>query len=134
MKGSMCLLPQENAYVERAQGSLKHEYLYESDLNKRNLNSKANKILNLYNDFRPHSSLGMMTPSAFEQYIHTLDENSRPEMKVYQWDHGLLTKSSVFNKKKKEAKKKKFTSDIKKSTLFRHRQPVTRLFKKVCQK
>jgi transposase InsO family protein len=107
MKGSMCLLPQENAYVERAQGSLKHEYLYESDLNKRNLNSKANKILNLYNDFRPHSSLGMMTPSAFEQYIHTLDENSRPEMKVYQWDHGLLTKSSVFNKKKKEAKKKK---------------------------
>jgi transposase InsO family protein len=107
MKGSMCLLPQENAYVERVQGSLKYEYINEFDLNKRYLTRQAAKILVLYNDFRPHSSLNMMTPTAFERNVNTLDENLRPEMKVYQWNHELLTKQAVFNKKKKEAKKKK---------------------------
>ena len=107
MLGSMCLLPQENAYVERVQGSIKYEYLFEIELMESNINRQANRVLRLYNDHRPHSSLGMMTPSAFEQYVQNMDENSRPKMLIYQWNHELLTKKAVMNKKKKEAKKKK---------------------------
>jgi len=107
MQGSMCLLPQENAYVERVQGSIKHEYLYEMDMILEGLQSQSRKVVSLYNNHRPHSSLGMMTPASFERYVQNLDENQRPEMKIYQWDHELSTKSAVFNKKKKEAKKKK---------------------------
>ncbi len=107
MKPSMCLLPQENAYVERLQGSIKYEYLFEFELKEKNLARQAGKILRLYNDYRPHSNLDMMTPKAFEQHVQNMEENSRPEMQIYQWNHELLTKKVVFNKKKKEAKKKK---------------------------
>jgi len=107
MKGSMGLLPQENAYVERVQGTIKHEYLYEMDLILEGLQKQSREVVLLYNNHRPHSSLGMMTPTAYERYVQKLDENQRPEMKIYQWDHELSTKSAVFNKKKKEAKKTK---------------------------
>jgi putative transposase len=109
MLGSMCLLPQENAYVERLQGILQGEYLDEMALTNENLSRQVKKVVSLYNQKRPHSSLGMMSPQAFEQMVGQMDENSRPVMKIYRWDHGFSTISPVINKKKKEAKKKKST-------------------------
>jgi len=109
MIGSMCLLPQENAYIERLQGTLQKEYLDETSLTKMNLSRQIKIIVSLYNRKRPHSSLGMMTPHAYEQMTEKMDENSRPGMKIYCWDHGFSTISPVINKKKKEAKKKKST-------------------------
>ncbi len=109
MIGSMCLLPQENAYIERLQGTLQQEYLDEMQLTKKNLARQVKKVVSLYNRKRPHSSLGMLTPHAYEQMTEKMDENSRPVMKIYRWDHGFSTNSPVINKKKKEAKKKKST-------------------------
>lgn len=109
MIGSMCLLPQENAYVERSQGILQEEYLDEMPLTKKTLTGQVKKVVSLYNRKRPHSSLGMMTPQAFEQMTEKMDKNSCPVMKIYRWDHGFSTISPVINKKKKEAKKKKST-------------------------
>lgn len=108
MQGSMCSLPQENAYVERVQGTIKHEYLYEMDLIIEGLQHQSRKVVSLYNNHRPHSSLGMMTPASFERYVENLDENQRPALQIYQWDYEFSTKTAVFNKKKKVAKKKKF--------------------------
>jgi putative transposase len=101
MIGSMCLLPQENAYVERIHGTIKFEYLYEMELTDTNKYRQIKKVVALYNDKRPHSSLGMMTPTAFEQAVEKMEENTRPVMQVYQWKHDLLTKPLVFNKRKK---------------------------------
>lgn len=101
MLGSMCYLPQENAYVERIHGTVKYEYLYEMELTNTNKYRQIKKAVALYNNKRPHSSLGMMTPTAFEQAVEKMDENLRPEMQIYQWDHGLLTKPLVINKRKK---------------------------------
>ncbi|MDP3013361.1 MAG: DDE-type integrase/transposase/recombinase, partial [Candidatus Subteraquimicrobiales bacterium] len=42
MKISMCKMPQENAYVERVQGTLKHEYLFEHNLTEDNLHKMVN--------------------------------------------------------------------------------------------
>lgn len=109
MIGSMCLLPQENAYIERLQGTLQEEYLDQTSLTKKNLSRQVKKVVSLYNRKRPHSSLAMIAPHAFEQIIERMDENSRPVMKIYCWDHGFSTISPVINKKKKEAKKKKST-------------------------
>jgi putative transposase len=106
MLGSMCLLPQENAYVERIHGTIKYEYLYELELTNANNYRQIKKVVALYNDKRPHSSLGMMTPTAFEQAVEKMDENLRPKMQIYQWNHGLLTKPLVFNKRKKKQKRK----------------------------
>jgi len=50
MQISMCKLPQENAYVERVQGTIKHQYLFEADLKEKNLSNQIRKIRHLYND------------------------------------------------------------------------------------
>lgn len=110
IKISMCRMPQENAYVERVQGTLKYEYLFEHKLTKSNLNTMVKKILRWYNEERPHSELNMMTPTAFEKYVENLSEKERPEMQIYQGFSELSTKNQVIDKKKKVAKKKKLTT------------------------
>ena len=110
MRPSMCKLPQENAYAERVQGTIKNEYLIGETLTENNYQRKLQKIMWLYNNERPHSSLGNRTPVAFEEYINTLPANMRPKLTVFKWENPLLTDLPVINKKKKEAKKKKSTS------------------------
>jgi putative transposase len=107
---SMCVLPQENAYVERVQGTLKNDYIVFQNLNKDKMAYVSSKIMRLYNNEKPHLSLKRMTPTSFENYVDKLSPLERPQMPIYQWDHGLLTKFQLINKKKKEAKKKKSTT------------------------
>jgi len=109
IKSSMCLVPQENAYVERVQGTMKYDYLEPFELREKNLRYMMPKIIRYYNQERPHSSLNMMTPDNFEHLLAVLPENLRPEMTIYKWDHEISTKTTVIDKKKKEAKKKKST-------------------------
>ena len=104
---SMCKMPQENAYVERVQGILKYEYLFEHMLTVANLQKMIQKILHWYNDERPHKGLKMMTPTAFEQYVNNMAAKDMPEMQIYKGFTELSTKNQVIDKKKKEAKKKK---------------------------
>lgn len=106
MRISMGKMPQENAYVERIQGILKHEYLFEHNITEANLQKMCQKITKWYNDERPHNSLKMMTPTAFEQYVEKLDEKERPITNIYQGFAELSTRIQVSNKKKKVAKKK----------------------------
>jgi len=112
IKISMCLLPQENAYVERVQGTIKYDYLEPFELSKKNLRYMTPKIMRYYNQERPHSNLNMITPDNFEHLLAKLSENLRPEMTIYKWDHEISTKTTVINKKKKEAKKKKSTQKL----------------------
>jgi putative transposase len=109
IKISMCLLPQENAYVERVQGTMKYDYLEPFELSEKNLRYMIPKIVRFYNQERPHSSLNMMTPDSFEYHLAKLPENLRPIMSIFKWDHEISTNPMVINKKKKEAKKKKST-------------------------
>lgn len=107
MQISMCKLPQENAYVERVQGTIKHQYLFESDLKEKNLGNQIRKIRNLYNDEKPHSCLKMMTPSAFETMVEKLNQNERPKLQIFKWSNDLLTNIEVIDKKEKSSKKEK---------------------------
>ena len=107
MKISMCKMPQENAYVERVQGTLKYEYFFEHTLTEANLSRMIQKILRWYNEERPHSELNMMMPTQFEKHVQTLVAKDRPEMKIYAGYTELLTKNEVANKKKKSSKKRK---------------------------
>lgn len=118
IKISMCLLPQENAYVERVQGTMKYDYLEPFELGEKNLRFMTPKIMRYYNEERPHSNLNMITPDSFEYLLARLPENSRPEMTIFKWDHEKSTKSTVINKKKKEAKKKKSTIKLRLENQF----------------
>ena len=56
--------PLENAVAERANGILKSEWLYHMDLpSEKNCKSVVSRIINFYNNDRPHMSIGYQTPS-----------------------------------------------------------------------
>jgi len=86
MKISMCKMPQQNAYAERVQGSLKYEYFFEYLLTEANITRQSAKIMRLYNEQRPHQSLKNKTPEQFELMIKEMGEANRPVMQVYAWD------------------------------------------------
>jgi putative transposase len=85
MRISMCKMPQQNAYAERVQGTLKYEYFFEYLLTKENITRQAAKIMRIYNEERPHYSLGNKTPKAFEEMIEKMNEAERPKVKIYEW-------------------------------------------------
>jgi putative transposase len=86
MRLSMGKVPQENAYVERINGILKNDYLYERELTHANIKQQAKKIMLLYNDHRPHSHLRMKTPTDFEKYVQMIGDNQRPKLRIHQWN------------------------------------------------
>jgi transposase InsO family protein len=101
MKKSMCKLPQENAYAERVQDTVKNYYLCDTQLKGKNLNSVASQIMRKYNYERPHLELDMVTPMAFEKHVEKLSPRSRPKMLIFKWDHQLSTKNELLTKRKK---------------------------------
>ena len=57
--------PYENAIAERVNGILKTEWLYDMKLSSKEQASKAiDRIVYLYNNVRPHESVGNLTPAA----------------------------------------------------------------------
>ncbi len=56
--------PLENAVAERANGILKSEWLYHMDPpSEKNCKSVVSRIINFYNNDRPHMSIGYQTPA-----------------------------------------------------------------------
>ena len=113
MLASMGTLPQQNAYSERAIGTIKNDYLYELNLTEKNLRSQVRKVVSYYNLERPHDSLGKMSPDAYEKYVEKLPEEQRPKEVVFVWKTCLSTISQDVNKKKKVAKKKNIYNSYK---------------------
>lgn len=107
MRISMCKMPQENAYVERIQGTLKNQYLYPHEPTVKNIGRLAGKVMRYYNRERPHQSLGMMTPEEYERLVENLLKKDRPVLKVYQGFSGLSTQQHTFQQKEKRSKKEK---------------------------
>lgn len=93
MQISMCKMPQQNAYAERVQGSLKYEYYFELLLTQKNITRATARIKILYNEQRPHQKLKGKTPMQFEAMIKKLSESERPKLKIYKWDDQIKTKS-----------------------------------------
>lgn len=101
MRMSMCKMPQENAYVERIQGTIKNQYLSEFDLTKANLPRIIKEVINCYNDEKPHSGLQMRTPTEFEAQIKKIPKSQRPTEEIYHGYAELLTKKELLTKRKR---------------------------------
>jgi putative transposase len=87
---SMCKLPQENAYVERVQGTLKYEYIFEHTFKASSVQKQMNRLVYLYNNGRPHTELGNRTPVEYEKYIQTLPAKDHPMLSIYKWSHPII--------------------------------------------
>lgn len=98
MRNSMGKSAYENPHAERINGIIKNDYLkpYQPQ-SFSELKQMLIKAVFLYNNERPHKSLGRLSPEVFEKKIRD----------------GFLTKTWVINKKKKVSKKEKVNIYIK---------------------
>ena len=90
----MCIKAWQNAYSERINRTIKHEYLrYRNIDSVQTLRKEMDRAIKLYNKKRPHWSLAQqMAPVSFEQYVHQLSKAKRPKMMIYKTDDQLSTK------------------------------------------
>lgn len=94
IKVSMCINAWENAYTERINRTIKHEYLRHRNIdNLSSLSKELDKAIRLYNEKRPHwSLLQQMAPVKFEEYVDKLPKRKRPKVVIYKADEELSTK------------------------------------------
>jgi putative transposase len=70
MRNSMCDSVFENAHAERINGTIKNQYLKGYKPNTyQSLVKMTRRAVNNYNQVRPHSSLGKLSPQAFEKLL-----------------------------------------------------------------
>lgn len=76
--------PRENGIAERVNGILKQEFIEQSDdITMENASKKIARIIDIYNNRRPHLSLGMLTPAQ----AHTMTGEQNRLWKVYYRKH-----------------------------------------------
>lgn len=76
--------PQENAIAERMNGILKEEWLYDLEFSTvAKGRSEVKKVVSIYNDYRPHESLGNRTPNEVHHLEVQRHESSRVIGKTY---------------------------------------------------
>ena len=77
----------ENPYSERLNGIIKNDYLAYFDIyNLKSLIKALERAVWLYNQKRPHSELGYLTPVDYENQIRTLNPNKRKTMILYDFN------------------------------------------------
>lgn len=90
---SMCDQVYENAHIERVNGTIKNQYLIHRQIKDfSQLEKELDRAVHTYNSLKPHSSLGKLTPCAFEQYIKELEANNRPRLTI--WTSNQLNNSN----------------------------------------
>ena len=58
-------------------------------------NPPGERLMDLYNNERPHRNLGMLTPAAFEQSIS--HGTSKPSITIYNWNNHLNSRTKIIN-------------------------------------
>ena len=81
---SMCDQVYENAHIERVNGTIKNQYLIHRKITDfGELVRELDRTVRIYNHQKPHSSLGDLTPCAFEQHIKELDASQRHRLTIW---------------------------------------------------
>ena len=81
--------PRDNAIAERVNGIIKNEYLLNYDVdNIQEAKELLSKVIQLYNEDRPHSSIGNLVP----EYVH----NNEVKFKKL-WKNYYNKKSNIVN-------------------------------------
>ena len=84
MKISMASNSLENPYAERLNGIIKNDYLVAYDTSTLSkLKKSLDKVVWLYNNERPHSELGYLSPARYEDKIANITMGQRYKMKLY---------------------------------------------------
>ena len=94
----------DNAFMERANGTIKNEYLRHRPIKTfEDLCRYLAQDVRLYNQARPHLGLKNRTPDEFERYIINTPTAQRPRLNIYtdnSKQHNLLSKSPLHHQLK----------------------------------
>jgi transposase InsO family protein len=81
---SMCEEVYENTHIERINETIKNQYLERMDIKTyEELKQKLHKVINIYNDVRPHQSLNKMSPLQYELYLKQIPMDKRKKLEIY---------------------------------------------------
>lgn len=78
----------QNGFVERVNGTIKNNYLYNWKINTlTQLRRAVKRAVDSYNNEKPHRSLPKrMSPGAFEKYLMQSPKSNHPTFKIYNYD------------------------------------------------
>lgn len=94
---SMCDSVYENTHIERVNGIIKNEYLRYWEINSyADLVKGLDKAVYLYNNERPHWSIGAMTPRAYEEKLKTTPHYDRDVLKIYSEKKNYYVQQQLF--------------------------------------
>jgi len=81
---SMCEEVYENTHIERINGTIKNQYLERMNIKSyEDLKRELNRVIDTYNNKRPHQNLHKMTPFEYEQFLKQLPNEKREKMEIY---------------------------------------------------
>lgn len=81
---SMCSEVYENSHIERVNGTIKNQYLhYWQSTTLEELSGNLRRAVRAYNEQRPHSSLGGISPSQFEACLRSTQADKYPKMAIW---------------------------------------------------
>jgi putative transposase len=81
---SMCDDVYENTHIERANDTIKNQYLGRMDIgNEQELKRKVAEVIRSYNTLRPHKSLSGLSPTDYEILLKTIPMEKRFNMQIY---------------------------------------------------
>lgn len=81
---SMCDDVYENTHIERANDTIKNQYLGRMDIgNEQELKRKVAEVIRSYNTMRPHKSLSGLSPTDYEILLKTIPMEKRFNMEIY---------------------------------------------------
>lgn len=90
MEISMASNSLENPYAERLNGIIKNDYLVAYDTSTLNkLKKSLDRVVWLYNNERPHSELGYLSPAKYEDKIANIAIGQRHKMELYDFRKDL---------------------------------------------
>ncbi len=81
---SMCTSAYENAHIERVNGIIKNEYLIpKSTKSFSQCKRELKNAVKMYNQYRPHRSIGMITPMQYEINLKSISLSQRTKIPIY---------------------------------------------------
>ena len=95
IRNSMCEVVQDNSHAERVNGTIKNDYLYKyGPQTEEQLIRSLKKAVRLYNNDRPHSALGKLSPQQYELQLDDLAERKKMDIKQSWNSHFLKNKTN----------------------------------------
>ncbi len=80
----MCLIVYENSHAERLNGTIKNDYLEpKMPKNLKELKRMLRQTVKLYNERRPHQSIGGIPPVEYEELLKDQPREKRAEMRPF---------------------------------------------------